>query len=150
MNKKIYVVTSLLLMFCGVFFSCKSNRSNVYGYFESKFNFVENSSPKYIFIYKTPGCSLCNQKMLEDIEKLTLKDNFYLLLISHYPYSEMENKNTLFLKKKFKDHFAIEKTDDYQKVNLKLKRSGILKIDKRQITKKLDYSDEKVEIESIL
>lgn len=117
----IIILTAILLS------SCSDDRKN-FQYFDELFQFNNESEDRIIYIYKEPGCCSCNKAMIGSLSNKELHDNEYLLIISHYPYSEQEIDNTLLLKKLFKGNFAIDSTDRYLNIPLIPDHSDVIKL----------------------
>lgn len=104
---------SALIISSWVLLGCQQHSNQSFSYYNSYFDFNNDSSKIIIYTFYPQGCASCNKSFIADIKDKQIRENEYFLLVSRYPFCESQRELTLFFKEKFKDRFAIDSTDNY-------------------------------------
>lgn len=107
----------VFIIFWWIFLGCQRHSNQSFNYYNSYFDFNNDSSKIIIYTFFPQGCASCNKSFIADIKDKQISENEYFLLVSRYPYCESQRETTLLVKEKFKKRFAIDSTDNYLKYN---------------------------------
>lgn len=107
----VFIILSWVLL------GCQQHSNQSFSYYNSYFDFNNDSTKIIIYTFFPQGCVSCNESFIADIKDKQISENEYFLLVSHYPFCESQRELTLFFKEKFKKRFAIDSTDNYLNYN---------------------------------